>query len=192
MQSRGSTATRPFGNIASRYSGLPMQDLYDLRRANLRDLIERRFGGSQTRFAARVHLQYPSFVSRLLSDHPTSRKNIGERMARSFETALELPTGWFDRTNPAPADDDGDSGVRFARKRTSGSLDLVPEIAAVPQIPVYGARALALLDHIDEASEVLQASETLPTGSSTQGARFAFRLDDDSMAERLPAGTLVI
>lgn len=64
-------------------------DIYELRRANLRALIEMRFNGKASSLAAAVDRQ-PSYISRCLSESGPHAKPIGERFARHIEEALEL------------------------------------------------------------------------------------------------------
>lgn len=67
-------------------------DVYTRRRAALRSLIDERYGGVQSRFAADIERQ-ADYVSRCLK----GTKRVGERFARHVEEALDLPTGWMDR-----------------------------------------------------------------------------------------------
>lgn len=62
-----------------------MELIYEARRQRLAQLIEERFGGSQTGFAAAVGLGQQTVNGRLYHIH------IGERLARSIEEKLQLP-----------------------------------------------------------------------------------------------------
>lgn len=78
-----------------------MELIYEARRQRLAQLIDERYGGSQTRFAAAVDLVPPSVNERLYHPRPHTtsiapRRNIGERLARRIEEKLQLPQYWLD------------------------------------------------------------------------------------------------
>ena len=65
----------------------------DIRRAVLRSLIKRDFGGVARRLA--LHLKKPEGqINDMLSDPP--RKSFGERIARAIEEQYPLPRGFLD------------------------------------------------------------------------------------------------
>lgn len=65
--------------------------IYEVRRKKLLEVIDDKYGSSQTKFAAKVDKQ-PDYISRCLS----GKKNIGEELAREFEEKTELPEGFLD------------------------------------------------------------------------------------------------
>ena len=71
--------------------------LKQIRRSNLQAVIDRRFGGVQTRFASAVGRQ-GDYVSRLV----TGRKSLGEKLAREIEAILGMTPGELDQP-AAPA-----------------------------------------------------------------------------------------
>ena len=73
----------------------------DIRRAVLRTLIDRDFGGVARRLA--LHLGKPDGqINDMLADPP--RKSFGERIARAIEDAYPLPLGYLDQAiNATPA-----------------------------------------------------------------------------------------
>jgi phage repressor protein C with HTH and peptisase S24 domain len=71
-------------------------DIKDIRRARVRQIIDRDFGGKDADFAARVDKQ-PSYISRLFTDKAEHLRNIGEKMARDFEMKCGLAPGSLDR-----------------------------------------------------------------------------------------------
>lgn len=68
-----------------------MKSINDIRRYNLRDIIDRDFGGTQTRLAERMEIQ-PNLVSRWLK----GTKTIGDSVARKIEVAARRPRFWLD------------------------------------------------------------------------------------------------
>ena len=68
--------------------------IYDIRRKNLRSLLDDLFGGKQVELANALE-RSPSYISRILSvhsDEPSpSTRNIGETLARDIEAQLGLP-----------------------------------------------------------------------------------------------------
>ncbi|WP_256207166.1 S24 family peptidase [Pseudomonas sp. P97.38] len=71
-------------------------DIKDIRRARVRQIIDRDFGGKDADFAAKVDKQ-PSYISRLFTDKTEHLRNIGEKMARDFEMKCGLVPGSLDR-----------------------------------------------------------------------------------------------
>lgn len=71
-------------------------EIKDIRRARVRQIIDRDFGGKDADFAARVDKQ-PSYISRLFTDKAEHLRNIGEKMARDFEMKCGLEPGSLDR-----------------------------------------------------------------------------------------------
>ncbi len=65
-------------------------DIYEIRRANLRTLIDERFGGKIAALAEAIE-RAPSYVSRCVTEKPEHRKRIGEGIARDIELKLGLP-----------------------------------------------------------------------------------------------------
>lgn len=78
-------------------------DINDIRRSNLRLLMDRTYGlnarGAQTRLAEKLD-KSQNYVSRWLADpEKEGSKNISERGARQIEEAFDLPTYSMDRPN---------------------------------------------------------------------------------------------
>lgn len=72
-----------------------MTDTADLRRRNLRQWIEKYYGGLQTRFAEAVTLNTGE-LSALLKN-----KSFGEKKARKIEQAAKMPAFWLDTEHTA-------------------------------------------------------------------------------------------
>lgn len=73
-----------------------MQSIQDIRRNNLKLVLAQQFSGRQVDFARAVGLEQSSYVSRLLSDKPGGRRNLGEELSRKIEKACGLPIFWMD------------------------------------------------------------------------------------------------
>lgn len=65
-------------------------DVSDIRRLQMRLIIDQRFNGKQSAFAAAIERQ-PDYVSRCLK----GTKRIGEEFAGHVERQLGLPDGWM-------------------------------------------------------------------------------------------------
>lgn len=88
------------------------QTIYDLRRNNLRLLIEDCHGSKN--LAVRLGLSNPSFLSHLAGPNP--QRVVTEKTARRFELALNLEDGWMDKGN-----------VKFPIYKSSSKLrDITP------------------------------------------------------------------
>lgn len=68
-----------------------MKSINDIRRENLRDIIDRDFNGTQSRLAERMTIQ-ANLVSRWVKGH----KNIGDNAARKIERVAGRPSNWMD------------------------------------------------------------------------------------------------
>lgn len=68
-----------------------MKSIQDVRRQNLRDLIDRDFNGIQTRLAERMETQ-----ANLVNRWVLGKKVIGDQVARKIETAANKPRNWLD------------------------------------------------------------------------------------------------
>lgn len=94
-----------------------MTDTAGLRRHNLRQWIEKYYGGLQTRFAEAVALNTGE-LSALLKN-----KSFGEKKARKIEQAAKMPAFWLDTEHtPRPSEHTG--------KHTMSHISPIPEILA--------------------------------------------------------------
>jgi hypothetical protein len=72
---------------------IPIQSISEIRRDNLRFLVETRFNGNQSALARALDVE-PNLISRLLN--PASKKKIGDDFARRVERAADKPVNWLD------------------------------------------------------------------------------------------------
>lgn len=68
-----------------------MKSIQDVRRQNLKDLIDRDFNGVQTRLAEKLETQ-----ANLVNRWVLGKKVIGDQVARKIETAANKPRNWLD------------------------------------------------------------------------------------------------
>jgi SOS-response transcriptional repressor LexA len=179
-----------------------LKSIHDTRRENLRALIDRRFGGSQTQLAQAVGLGQPSFVSRLLTENEGTRKNIGNRLARRVEEALGLSPNWLDTPDAAAQGvprynldlDLGFDLVAGQPRRSGRSRPLaISAQGRVGQAPVFSASELGQFASIGAALTARPSGETIAVQPSLAPQHaLAMRLPDDSMAERFPAASIVV
>lgn len=69
-------------------------DIADIRRENIRKYIKDNFR-TRAEFAEKIN-KSPAQVAMWFMKSQ-GRRDIGEKLARDIETALELPSGWMDR-----------------------------------------------------------------------------------------------
>jgi hypothetical protein len=74
-------------------------DIQEIRRANLRKLIETR--GGVTALGHALGYTNGSYLLQMAGTNPM--RPVTERNARKFEATLELPEGWLDREDVAQA-----------------------------------------------------------------------------------------
>lgn len=68
-----------------------MKSIQDVRRQNLKELIDREFNGVQTRLAERMETP-----ANLVNRWVLGKKIIGDQVARKIETAVNKPRNWLD------------------------------------------------------------------------------------------------
>lgn len=79
-----------------------MRTASDIRRENLRYLRDTRFQGNNGRMASFVGVAQMQ-IARIFHEK-SSRRNVGDKLARTIEAALELEKGWLDQDH-AKTDD---------------------------------------------------------------------------------------
>lgn len=122
---------------------MPDMKPHERRRQNLLAVIEEKFAGNKGQFADFVGKKRPQ-IYRLFSDSPISRRDIGEDLAREFETLLGLSTYALD--NEA-ADDTGPHLLQSASDHkadydTTTPAVLEPLIADIKR--AYNSRSLSI------------------------------------------------
>lgn len=90
--------------------------LDQIRRENLRALVEERFEGNRAAFC-RATGKHPNLINLVLTDNPDLQRRPGERLCRSIEEALSLSAGYLDRKSAA------DSGARMSNIPIVQKLD---------------------------------------------------------------------
>lgn len=100
-------------------------DIYEIRRNNLRVLIEALGDGKQARVAEKLE-RPANLVSRYLKT-----KKIGDDMARHIEAVYELQPGCMDTPFEAPAA--GETIILYGIPVTKDSVDVAHEIDKLPK-----------------------------------------------------------
>ena len=121
-----------------------MKSIHDIRRDNLKDLIDREFNGVQSRLAERMEIE-PNLVSRWSNN----KKKIGDTVARKIEKAGNKPTNWLDVDH------------YFAMQDDVAQMDVgqIGEVAAHNLKAWMGSnRELSSQQKLAEASGISQAS----------------------------------
>lgn len=70
-------------------------DIHDIRRLRVKQLITEKFGGSAAKFCLEAEIS-TSYLSRIFTNNPAHRRNMGERLARAVEQKLGLEDGALD------------------------------------------------------------------------------------------------
>lgn len=99
----------------------------EIRKANLESLIEQKkleSGMTKAQFAESIDTS-PAALSQLMGDKPN--RNIGDKMARKIENALNLPSGWMDTLHS----NDSESNVSYRGiNETRGSYPVISWVSA--------------------------------------------------------------
>jgi phage repressor protein C with HTH and peptisase S24 domain len=180
---------------ASRNHPLPVTDIYETRRARLRELIDLQYAGKQSALAAVIERQ-AGYVSRCLN----GQKRIGEDFARHVERASRRPYGWLDSTGPA-----ADARVLPERLILSGHVDGadLQNKAWQPdplRLRLPDARPISVAGIAQLGDGVMFVElESLPRGeagsvwfTSDDTSAYAVRCEGDSMAPRIQHGEFAV
>lgn len=99
----------------------------EIRKANLESLIEQKkleSGMTKAQFAESIDTS-PAALSQLMGDKPN--RNIGDKMARKIENALNLPSGWMDTLHS----NDGEPNVVYRGiNETRGCYPVISWVSA--------------------------------------------------------------
>lgn len=76
-----------------------MESVFDLRRTNLRKLMES--WGGPTSLAHKLGHSNGSYLAQLAGPNPS--REVSEKVAREIEIRLNLPPGWLDKKHKSPA-----------------------------------------------------------------------------------------
>jgi hypothetical protein len=75
-----------------------MQSVFDVRRSNLRKLMEQ--WGGPTSLSVKLGHSNGSYMAQLAGPHPS--RDVSEKVAREIERKLSLPQGWMDQRHKTP------------------------------------------------------------------------------------------
>ena len=117
--------TRRLISPAGAYKYISGMDIYEIRRNNLRVLVEALGDGKQARVAEKLE-RPANLVSRYLKT-----KKIGDEMARHIEAVYELQPGCMDSPFEAPAA--GETIILYGIPVTKDSVDVAHEIDKLPR-----------------------------------------------------------
>lgn len=129
------------------------------RRTRIRALIDERFEGNEAAFGRAVG-KAPSVIWQLVSGH----RNLGEKLAREFETKLALGRGYFDGRD---ADDQ-------------------------PRVPVVGTVQAGDLGYWEELQYPVGHGDGFVLYPSRDPNAYALRVKGDSMRPRIKPGEFIL
>jgi hypothetical protein len=129
-------------------------DVADIRRNNLRLLIQERYNNVNAAFS-RATGRDPNLINLILSSNLEIRRNMGERLARIIETAQSLPEGWLDIP------------------RHNGTVE---RIQSIPIAPLNSLNS-PVLERMVFSQDVVARHIDKPT--STNNLRAAYALDNE-------------
>lgn len=141
-----------------------MATIYEIRKANLKTLMERQ---SPTSIAQLMGWTNPSFLSQMVSTNAARQKNVSEKTARKLELVLHLDYGWMDVERDTS---DGRSGATYDAKYTR-----LPDENSPPPVVKEPAAPISLLDsdRFGETAELVgrcidQAGVSIPHAKFAQ------------------------
>ncbi len=151
-------------------------DVSEIRRKNLRLVIERQFSGTAAELARALGKQ-PSEISRIFSLNRHHRRNIGSRLARQIEAVLGKETGWMDQQ-------------QFSSGDQASGWTISDTCRRVPVISLAQAKQAAVNGHfgLPEPQSQNWVLVTAPVGERA----FALQVVGDSMEPKFPEGVTII
>jgi phage repressor protein C with HTH and peptisase S24 domain len=153
-----------------------MNEIQELRRANLWHLIQDRYDGKQAAVVELTGINQGE-LSQLLRD-----KSFGEKKARKLEEQLDLPAGYFDMT---PRDRDAAKAMLDTDNR------IFAESGAMILVPVVGEARLGADGFYDFPEGSWRQDGFVQYPTMDNGA-YALRCKGDSMAPRINHGEYVV
>lgn len=176
-----------------------MNKIADVRRANLRFLIEREGLSSVARRAGKPDRQ--------LNDMVAGRKSFGEKVARDIESHLDpsLKPGWLDQ----PTYDAGavpaatllavaellslSANVEPAKHPArSEPASVSPSLERVGRVPLISWVQAGDWSHAADLLHPGEALEWIDTGVRVRPHTFALRVEGDSMEPEFAPGTILV
>ena len=155
-------------------------DIQDIRRKNLRRILDTQFGGVMSRLADAVGRQ-PSYISRMLADEgKAGRKGFGEDLARIFEESLGLSRGALDQD---------DAHARDTATQTDVNVSPGPNIRGMLPL-ISWVQAGSFCDVID-CLQPGDAEAWYPCPVTHTPNAYVLRVDGDSMFPEYRDGEMI-
>jgi SOS-response transcriptional repressor LexA len=158
-------------------------DISEIRRRNLRLIIDQRFAGTAAELARAIGKQ-PSEISRIFSSKCTHRRNVGSRLARRIEAVLGKETGWMDRPQVAVPYQAGPTAWPAANAPATDTPIRVPIVWSVQ------AKDAASIGRTRPLP--LQPQEWITVVARVGKRAYALRVQGDSMEPKFPEGVTII
>ncbi|WGI23659.1 S24 family peptidase [Halomonas alkaliantarctica] len=154
-------------------------EITDLRRENLKRILDARFNGKRAALADAIDRE-ASYISRCLSDK-AHRKKIGEEFARHIESRLNLPSRWLDQESPNTKDS------QLSPAGGIENIDIAPTMAGMsPEIGWAQAGAWTEVCDIE-----INPEKYHPRPSNASPNTFVLRVVGESMLPEYTPGTLI-
>lgn len=154
-------------------------EISDLRRQNLRRILDTRFNGKKSALAEAIDRE-ASYISRCLSDK-AHRKKIGEDFARHIEAKLSLARGWLDQEAHVEESSNPDS------KSAGSNISSAPSMAGMsPEIGWAQAGAWTEVCDVE-----LNPDRYHPRPANASPSTFVLRVVGESMLPEYTPGTLI-
>jgi hypothetical protein len=150
-------------------------DIQDVRRENLRHLIQAQYKGVVAAFAGHV-IKSPSAISNLLTTNSRWLRPFGEKLARDIEHRVGLPPGWLDVAHEAPLPRETRPGPAIQR-----------------QVPLRSWADIGRVDgrKVMELPTAMGPTQWLPCPVQCGPDTFALTVETGSMEPRFHEGEIV-
>ncbi len=161
-------------------------DIYDVRRTNLKWLIEHEYDGVTASLARELQMQ-ASYLSRIFTRNPEHKRNVGSRLARAIEQASKKRRGWMDEPH-------------FVGEPSGQATHETKRTKAVVLTP-FGEKMVPIVDYVQawqwttstKPHPITDRTEVIWTRMSRLSERaFALVIDGESMADDFYPGDTVI
>jgi SOS-response transcriptional repressor LexA len=161
-----------------------IMDISEIRRRNLRQVIDQYFAGTAAELARALGKQ-PSEISRIFTSKQAHRRNVGPRLARSIEAVLGKETGWMDKQHVA-VPYQAESALRPDASAPAMDTPII-------RLPILWSVQAKDIPSIGRTGRLPLPPQEWVTVAARVGRRaYALRVQGDSMEPKFPEGVIII
>jgi len=168
-------------------------DIFEIRRLNLKYIIERDFGGNASAFARKIRKD-STYINRCLYvEGKKGKKNISDEILEAIYESKLRHRGWMDIPHEVGEGDYIDShAVREESPHPESTAHITRDLARPTLVPVVGAAQLGDDGYWCELEYPIGHGDGYVTYSVKDKNAYALRCVGDSMEPRIRSGEFVV